>query len=198
MRGTLTDGNSSRCPTCRLRTSGCVCEALTNVSANVTHIAVIRHFLETKKVSNTGRFAATALSRCSLHTFGGPSERLDESFLDTPGTWLVFPEGTPALVPPSPPPKQLVFLDGTWHQARRMRQRIAGLRGLPLLCLPAPTVARQRMRRPPTQGAMSTLEAIASALRVLGETRTADELDEVHSKIVAAAQIPGRRRLNFG
>jgi len=196
VRDTLTDSREVRCQACLLQLRGCVCAALTKVSDNVTHISIIRHILETKKVSNTGRFAATALANSTLHTFGDQFAPLDGSLLRQPDTWLLFPEGAPTTSMPTPPPKNLIILDGTWHQARRMRQRIQALRGLPIVSLPAPAQPRTRMRRPPSQEAMSTLEAIAAALRLLGEARVADELDVVHEAVVAAAQLPGRRRLN--
>ena len=196
MRGTLTDRDATRCSSCRLLLRGCVCAALRQVSANVTHIAIIRHALEAKKVSNTGRFAATALQNSRLHAFGDPSDPLDDTLLRQPHTWLLFPEGATTTRIPVPAPRTLIVLDGTWSQARHMRQRIGGLRGLPIMALPAPTRPRTRMRRPPSNGAMSTLEAIAAALRTIGETEVADQLDTLHDAIVSAAQLPSRRRLN--
>jgi len=173
---------------------GCVCPALRGLPSNVTHIAVVRHVLETKKLSNTGRFAA-ALANSSLHTFGSKTAALDTDSLTAPGTWLLFPEGPVHPRPPTPPPERLVVLDGTWHQARRMRQRIAALRGLPILSLPAPAQPRPRMRRAPARHTMSTLEAVAAALRWLGEGDVADRLDALHDAVIAAAELPGRRRL---
>lgn len=189
-----TPDHDARCAGCWLLERGCVCDRLRTRRPNAVHIAIICHVLEQKKVSNTGRFAAAALQDSSLHRFGDPLHPLDPALFERPDTWLLYPEG-PAAEPPPSPPGQLIVLDGTWHQARRMRQRITALRGLPVLSLPPPTQPRQRMRRAPDGGAMSTLEAIAAALRFLGEPDVATHLDDLHEHIVRSAQLPGRRRL---
>jgi DTW domain-containing protein YfiP len=56
-----------------------------------------------------------------------------------------------------------------------MVQRIPELRALPRLPLP-PAPPALRLRRP-VAGGMSTLEAVAAALRTLGEEDAADRLD---------------------
>lgn len=173
---------------------GCVCDAVRNLPSNVTHIAIVRHVLEVKKLSNTGRFAA-ALPNSSLHTFGNKTAPLDGTRLCRSGAWVLFPEGPAPVRPPQPPPRSLIVLDGTWHQARRMRQRIEALRGLPVLSLPPPSQPRSRMRRAPNDTAMSTLEAVAAALDWLGEREVAEHLDAIHDAVIAAAALAGRRQM---
>jgi DTW domain-containing protein YfiP len=142
-----------RCDHCLLRE--CLCAAIP-VIATRTRIVIIRHPLERFRSSNTGRLAARALTGATL-------VEPDAANFDRDGAWLVYPEGEPAAAAPDPPPRTLVVLDASWHQARRMRQRIAALRGVPVLRLPvdehAPTAPRMRAspgpgatpRRPPTR-----------------------------------------------
>jgi DTW domain-containing protein YfiP len=95
---------------------------------------------------------------------------------------------------PDPAPEVLVVLDGSWAQARRMLQRLAPLRDLPRLSLP-PRDA-ERLRRPTVAGGMSTLEAIADALELLGDGEAAGGLRAVHRLAVARGMrlrwAPGR------
>jgi DTW domain-containing protein YfiP len=72
--------------------------------------------------------------------------------------------------------EQLLVLDGTWAQARRMLYRVEALRDLPRLSLPV-TSALPHIRRQPRAGAMSTFEAIARALQLLEGDVVADPLE---------------------
>jgi len=107
----------------------------------------------------------------------------DPGLLAGPETWLLWPEGPPA--PPARPPARLVVLDGSWQQARRMRQRLGVLRCLPIFSLPAPH-ARLRMRRPTRADGMSTLEAVARALAALEGDEAARSLEALYEAAVAA------------
>ncbi len=142
----------------------------------------LRHASERDRLSNTGHWASLALVGSSVLEQGLPGEPLDASGLAVPGTWILYPSPHPP-PPGTPPPRRLVVPDGTWTQARRMIQRVPALRGLPRLALPA-APATPRLRRP-VEGGMSTLEAVAAALRSLGEPAAAAELDALHSAGVA-------------
>jgi DTW domain-containing protein YfiP len=104
----------------------------------------------------------------------------------------VFPEGAPALGPPEPPPRQLVVLDATWSQARRMFRKLAGLRGLPLLRLPDAPMPAARLRASPAPGHVSTIEAIARALRLVEGEAAAAPLEALFAVAVARAAATGR------
>jgi DTW domain-containing protein YfiP len=109
------------------------------------------------------------------------------------GAWLVFPEGEPMTTLPDdrPPPSQLVFLDATWSQARRMFRKLAALRGLPILRLPeGPQAAR--MREAPTPDRVSTLEAVARALQLVEGGNLADPLEALFALAVERAAEAGR------
>jgi DTW domain-containing protein YfiP len=155
-----------------------------------TEIVIVRHVAERWRASNSGRIAAMALTRATIVDHGGDLAVPD---LRTPGTWLVWPEGAPVTEAPVPPPARLVFLDATWQQARRMRQRLAGLRGLPILHLPVDQVPAARLRESPGPGKVSTIEAIARALRLVEGDPPADALDRVFAVLVERARSSGRR-----
>jgi len=178
----MSRGHDLRCQRCGLSEPLCVC-AEARPQATRTEIIIVRHAQERAKSSNTGRLATLALHRATLLEHGAPEAPLDADSLARPGTWLLFPEGPALASPPSPPPERLIVLDGTWHQARRMRQRIAALRGLPVLNLP-PGPDRPRMRRAPRAGHMATIEAIAAALQLVDEPTAAAALLDLYDLVV--------------
>jgi DTW domain-containing protein YfiP len=148
---------------------------------------VVRHPLERYRSSNTGALAVRALAGATL-------VEPDDLALDRDGAYLLYPEGEPAVVAPDPPPRTLVVLDASWHQSRRMRQRIAAVRGLPVLRLPEVAAPVARMRASPGPGLVSTIEAIARALRLVeGRDDIGDALDRLF-----ALQVARTRRVMNG
>jgi DTW domain-containing protein YfiP len=175
-----------RCIRCRQR--HCVCSYIVPVETR-TRFVVVRHFSERRRVSNTAHYAAMAMPNCRVLDYADPHARFDETLLPNgEGTCLLYPdEGG---VRSSEPPSTVIVLDGSWSQARRMRQRIGALRGLPVLRLAPPVVARARLRRPLLPEGMSTLEAIARVVAMLeGEARAAP-LDRLYDTIVEADARP--------
>jgi DTW domain-containing protein len=154
-----------RCDRCNLPSHLCLCAEIPRVETR-TRILLLQHMVEARKKSNTGRLAALALANARLLTYGAPDESLDTALLSEPGTWLLYPDG-PTAPPDAPVPRQLVVLDASWSQARRMTQRIAALRTLPRLVLPPPAPGMLRLRDPTHPSGMSTLDAIARAVAVL-------------------------------
>jgi DTW domain-containing protein YfiP len=155
-----------------------------------TRIVIVRHAGEQFRSSNTGRIAAMALRGAELVDHGLPRRRV--VLPPAPGTWLAWPEGAPARAAPVPPPARLLFLDATWHQARRMRSRLPWLRGLPVLSLPIAEVPAPRLRASPGRGRVSTIEAIAAALRLLGEEKPAAELERLFAIMIERTRAAGR------
>lgn len=167
-----------RCPRCFGTPEGCVCAHVVPVESSASFV-ILQHVLEQGKVSNTGRVAALALTRCELRVYGGDA-RVDDLALE--GTWLLYPSDE-ASVTPSPKPGRVVVLDASWSQARRMVQRVEVLRRLPRLSLPAVMAAPSLRRAPP--GGMSTLQAIARCVEMLDGADVARPLDVLHDELVA-------------
>jgi DTW domain-containing protein YfiP len=169
----------------------CVCADIPTVPTR-TRIVIVRHLAEANRSSNTARLAHLALPNSEIVDHARMHEPIDPARLAGEHTWLLFPEGAPRDAPPEPPPERLIILDATWHQARRMRQRIAGLRGLPVLRLPDVAATRERMRESPGHGLVSTIEAIARALRLLEGDAAAAPLERLFDRAVRAARSSGR------
>jgi DTW domain-containing protein YfiP len=173
----------------------CLCAQIPTI-ATQTRVVIVRHFSEQSRSSNSGRLAHLALPN---------SETIDHNAIDDAGrcvpavlppldgAWLLYPAGPPRTTRPEPPPKQLVVLDATWAQTRRMYRKLDALRGLPTLRLPDAPMAAARLRASPGPGQVSTIEAIARALRLLEGEAVAAPLEALFDLAVERAQATGRQ-----
>jgi DTW domain-containing protein YfiP len=143
------------------------------------------------RASNTGRLAHFALPNSELVDHGGARGSAKLPALDD--MWLLFPEGPITQVPIEHPPRALVVLDATWSQARRMFRKLQALRGLPILRLPEAPMPAARLRESPAPGKVSTIEAIARALRLLEGDAVAAPLEQLFDLAVARAAQSGRQ-----
>jgi DTW domain-containing protein YfiP len=159
-------------------------------------VVIVRHHTEQLRSSNTGRLAHLALPNSVIvdHDATDAAGRSVPAELpDLDGAWLVFPAGAPTTTAPVPPPRQLVILDATWAQARRMYRKLGALRGLPTLSLPDGPSPAARLRESPAPGQVSTIEAIARALRLLEGDAVARPLEDLFAIAVARALSTGRQ-----
>ena len=184
--------DGARCPRCLFPRRVCLCAAIPTVATR-TRIVIVRHHLERWRSSNSGRLAHLALPHSEIVEHGGAAGSAVLPAMA--GAWLVFPEGEPIRAAPVPPPQALVVLDATWSQARRMFRKLADLRGLPIVRLAPESASRQRLREAPTPDRVSTIEAIARALRFVegeaGEAAAAG-LERLFGVAVAHAAATGR------
>jgi DTW domain-containing protein YfiP len=183
------DDGHERCARCLLQRRVCLCGDVPIVATR-TRVVIVRHHLERWRSSNSGRLAHLALPNSEIIDHGGALGLAVLPPLD--GAWLVFPEGAPVEIAPVPPPRALVVLDATWSQARRMFRKLAGLRGLPILRLPDAPMPAARLRESPAPGRVSTIEAIAGALRLIEGDAAAAPLEALFALAVARAAATGR------
>lgn len=182
-----------RCHRCAFRGPACLCGSLPSLTTAIS-VTIVRHVAERSKATGTARWVGLALANCRVLDYGMPPDPFDEADLGVEGAVLLFPDG-PA-TPPVQLPRHLIVPDGTWPQARRMVQRLPALRTLERLSLPAPK-SHHRLRHAPLKEGMSTLEAVAAALDLCGETAAAAGLRAVHQAVLdravaARGRLPGR------
>jgi DTW domain-containing protein YfiP len=172
-----------RCARCAFPLEGgCLCPGIPRLAVPYRFV-ILRHASEIPRMTNSGRWAAAALEGAVIldHALGDGVPDAGgalEEVLAGGGAALLYPSPHPR--PLLPPPRTIVVPDATWAQARRMVQRLAPLRSLPRLGLPPPAAALARLRISPVPGGMTTLEAIAAALRLLGEPAAAARLEALH------------------
>lgn len=183
------DALTGRCLRCCFRAEVCLCPDIPRLATR-TRVVLLRHHSEQLRSSNSGRLAHLALTNSVLRDLHGP-DRVAPDLPIGPGAWLVYPEGPPRSVSPQPPPAELVFLDATWQQAKRMRQRTPALRGLPILSLD--TIGGElRMRKAPRPSQVSTIEAIATALRLVEGGEAPEALERLFHLAIQRMGRTGR------
>jgi DTW domain-containing protein YfiP len=146
-----------------------------------TRVVLIQHVLELSQRSNTARHAVGVVPSLEVRMFGvqGTALRVDDLRADQ-DVWLLWPGGVAGV--PSPRPRTVVVLDGSWSQARKMMQRVPELRKLPHWSLAAPE-GRRSLRAAP-DGGMSSLEAMAWAVELLDGADVAAPIHAAHEALV--------------
>lgn len=176
----LSAARRSRCERCQRPQSHCLCGLIPQLSSR-TRVLILQHPDEAKHALNTARLAALGLCNAEL--------RVAEQFAELPEllsdpayqACLLFPgEGAQPLSAiagsADPRPLLLVVPDGTWRKARKLLYLNPLLAALPRLALPEGLSSRYRLRKAPMAGALSTLEAIVTALDILEAPQQFDQL----------------------
>lgn len=155
-----------RCARCMRPEVHCLCSLIPALVSR-TSVLILQHPSEAGHALNTARLAALGLISAQL--------RIGEVFDDLPiddgvDSYLLFPgDGALSLseLRGRAEPVRLIVPDGTWRKARKLLHLNPGLAALPRVELPAGHVSRYRLRKAPSPGALSTLEAIVVALNEL-------------------------------
>lgn len=176
---------AGRCPRCAFPPEACLCAEIPRLSLPWRFV-ILRHASEIPRMTNSGRWAALALEGAVLHDHARDAAPASDEHLaglvgDGPAA-LLFPSPHGAARPPEGL-RTVVVPDATWSQARRMVQRLGPIQRLPRLSLPPPPDTL-RLRRPPVAGGMSTLEAVAAAVELLGDAAAAAALRRLHDAAV--------------
>jgi DTW domain-containing protein YfiP len=164
----------THCQRCLRPQTHCLCALIPQLPSR-TRVLILQHPDEAKHALNTARLAALGLCNCELLI----AEQLPQlsRLLGDPAyqACLLFPgEGAQPLsvlrervVGADSRPLLLVVPDGTWRKARKLLYLNPLLEALPRVALPEGLSSRYRLRKAPMPGALSTLEAIVTALNIL-------------------------------
>lgn len=176
-----------RCARCRMYERLCLC-ALVPRLATRTRLVLVIHRDETQKPTNSGLLAAQSLPNSEVYVRGLYGQSAPALAFDAATQPLLLFPHEDALplgrFAGAPRPITLVVPDGTWRQASRVRQRVAGLAGIPCVTLP-PAAATARLRAQPDDARLPTLVAIARALGILEGPATQAALEGLFAALVA-------------
>jgi DTW domain-containing protein YfiP len=154
----------------------CICALIPRIETR-TRLLLILHQLEDRKPTNTGRLAARCLTNSAVSTRAGrPPAELWEGTEPV----LLFPHAEARPLESwrdSSRPITLVVPDGTWRQANKARRRVEGLDALPCAALPPVVRSSYRLRHDRRPDRVSTIEAVALALRILEGPSAAEPLE---------------------
>jgi DTW domain-containing protein YfiP len=162
------------CPACALHKSLCICAQMPRLNLR-TYLTLVIHAKELKRTTNTGRLAVRALVQSEILVRGLEPLDLTANLKTGYRPLLFFPvegarELTPELVAESPLPIQLIVPDGNWRQASKVAIRHPEIAHVERVMISSRNTGSQHLRQEHTPEGMSTLQAIAQALR-----RTEDE-----------------------
>lgn len=148
------------CPRCERPAATCLCQWLPTPVAVRTPLLILQHPAEARHAKNTTAFLTLGLAPAARRLRG---EAFDPA-LAAPGSALLYPGATATL--PAGEVTQLILLDGSWRQSRRLLAANPWLAGLPRVSLPAQP-SRYALRRAHRAGQLATAEAGLHALAAL-------------------------------
>lgn len=153
------------CLRCRRPKKVCWCDALAPQPSR-TRVVFVQHPLEARVPISTCRMAHLSLPNSELHVAlrAEGNARL-EALCRQEGTWVLFPsdDATPLEALPRPP-QNLVVVDGTWDNARKVVKNSPLLAALPRIGFRPSRPGNYRIRREPAEHCLSTIEAVAHVL----------------------------------
>ena len=172
---------SDHCNRCRLFRPLCVCGIIAEMRPALasiqTRVVILMHVRELTLPTNTARLAENALPDCELRLRGGRDQPMPTEGLIVPEreSVLLFPSDDAEVLTPEhaqgPRPLTLIVPDGSWRQGRKVASREPAVKGLRRVKLPPGPPSRYLLRKEPNEQSVSTFEAIARALGVLGGPR---------------------------
>lgn len=168
----------NRCYDCYRPQDLCFCDQIPSI-ANRTQILILQHVKERFHAFNTARIVRKALRNCEL-IVDQTTRLANRSFPFLKSTGILYPGEDSILLSDlseQQRPDQLVVLDGTWHHSKTFMKQIPVLQQLPRFRLEPTAPSNYRIRKEPTESALSTLEATVAALKELEpETKDLDRL----------------------
>lgn len=171
------------CEVCRLHPERCICDVLPQLALK-TKVSLIIHAKELKRTTNSGSLALKALVNSEMYVRGEGTGKLDLSkLLDQSYIPLFFypsedaVELTQEFVEGLEKPVHLIVPDGNWRQAAKVQKRHPELHGVQAVKITAKNESLQHLRREHFAEGMSTLQAIACALKFIEGENVYQSLD---------------------
>lgn len=156
-------------------------------------IALLTHFKEFEKKSNTGRLV--------LEVMGNAAEQICWDRMNPPVKLVEEIEaGGVALVYPGAPYEnnadlngitRFIIIDGTWHEARKIHQRSPYLQNVRRISLLTGQKSVYNLRKNQKESGLCTAECAIEILRLTGRVEEADQLLQ---KLLAFIRPPGAMR----
>jgi DTW domain-containing protein YfiP len=154
---------------------------------------LLTHFKELTKRSNTGRLVVEVL--------GNSAEQLRwERNAPPPGLLKEIAAGGVALIYPGTADeaggdltgiRQVILIDGTWHEARKIHQRSPYLQQVRRICLKPAGKSRYNLRKNQKESGLCTAECVMEILRTTGNGTDADRLQERFLAFIKPDRGPG-------
>jgi DTW domain-containing protein len=135
-----------------------------------TQVLFLQHPRERFVAVNTCRMAHLALPNSALvvgtHVDDHPALSTCHAAPDECAVVFPGPQAMP-VEQCHPPPKRIIFVDGTWSQAKKLLKLNPRLAALPRVAFTPAAPSRYRIRKEPADDFVSTIEAVVHVLGVL-------------------------------
>lgn len=170
------------CETCHRPRPACVCDRITTYPTQL-RVLILQHFQEQDALLGSAQIVGASLPNAKIvvgHSWRNLSHALGEQGVDAHRWAVLFPDGdAPAnsvrarngdLIDPKSL-EGIIALDGTWSKAKTLWWRNPWLNKLNRVNLkPSAPSIYGRLRAEPKREFVSTLESVAAALTLCGES----------------------------
>jgi DTW domain-containing protein len=156
-------------------------------------ITLLTHFKEFEKRSNTGRLVIDVLGSAAEQVcwdrMKPPAQLVGE--IDAGGVALIYPGSMDDAGEDLTDIKQVVLIDGTWHEARKIHQRSPYLQKIRRISLNTGVKSVYNLRKNQKESGLCTAECVIEVLRLSGNIEEAERLQE---RLLAFIRPPGVMR----
>lgn len=170
-----------KCSHCKQPQKICLCEYLPSKPQKAPPFKVFRH--PDEKYHDLGTVNLLKLYYPELLVLDGTT------FAPEKGV-LVYPQtpGEPAtMVTKVSENDPLIFLDATWKKSYRFLQENPWLKSLPRLEISGVS-SNYRLRRPPQESSLNTLESFCQCLKLIGRNQEANEIESLFKKFISGKE----------
>ncbi len=176
-----------RCEFCNVGLKHCLCEYQPNIETQIAVLMIVSQN-EVFKPSNTGRLIADTIKETYVYQWSRTEPATEMlTLLQNPTYFpvLVFPAETKeehsrvlhntSTIDPNKKPL-LVFVDGSWREAKRIVRRSEYLAHLPLVSIEPETVSNYVMRKSDNDQHLATAEVASLVLEKFDEKLASETL----------------------
>ena len=188
----------AECPRCKRPPTSCYCQDLREETACMD-LLILQHPKETRHPLNSARIAQLGIHNCEILTGEDFTEvnRLHDLIKEKKAC-LLFPspeaQSTSEYLVRNEKPDLCILLDGTWRKARKIYYLNPVLQALPAISLLDSGRSEYKIRKSPSEKALSTIEAAVALLREVGNNKQAHQhcLDAFDKMISLQIDAMGR------
>lgn len=156
-------------------------------------ITLLTHFKEFEKRSNTGRLVVDVLGDAAEQLrwdrMNPPAGLVKE--IEAGGVALIYPGAMDETGGDLAGIHQVILIDGTWHEARKIHQRSPYLQKIRRISLNTAEKSVYNLRKNQKESGLCTAECVIEVLRLSGNIAEAERL---HERFLAFIRPPGVMR----
>lgn len=155
--------------------------------------SLLTHSKELGKPSNTGKLVVEILGGAAEQLLWDrlvpPAELVAE--IEAGGVALLYPGTAGEETGDLTGIRQMIIIDSTWHEARRIHQRSPYLQKVQRVSLRPEGKSRYNLRKNQKEAGLCTAECVVAILRLIGSSADAERLEE---RFLAHIKPAGRLR----